>query len=69
MKRNPMSYFAYITARELVNVPLEMQFNALVVVAKQCKLERIKITKHSITATQSEYNLLVRRLIDCVYQN
>lgn len=64
-----MSYFAYITARELVNVPLEMQFDALVVVAKQCKLERIKITKHSITATQSEYNLLVRRLIDCVYQN
>jgi hypothetical protein len=69
MKRNTMSYFAYITARELVNVPLEMQFDALVVVAKQCKLERIKITKHSITATQSEYNLLVRRLIDCVYQN
>jgi hypothetical protein len=70
MQRKSMSHFAYITARELVNVPLEMQFKALVVVAKQCKLDdTIKITKHSITATQSQYDLLVRRLIECIYQN
>ncbi len=64
-----MSHFAYISARELVNVPIEIQFDALVVVAKQCKLHEIKITKNSITATQSQYDMLVRRLIECIYQN
>jgi len=69
MKRKSMSYFTYICARELVNVPIEMQFEALVVVAKQCNLDRIKITKHSITATQNQYDLLIKRLIECIYQN
>jgi hypothetical protein len=48
MKSKSMSHFAYISARELVNVPIEMQFEALVVIAKQCKLDEIKITRHSI---------------------
>jgi hypothetical protein len=69
MKPKSMSHFAYISARELVNVPLEIQFEALIVVAKQCNLNKIKITRHSITATQSEYDLLVKRLIECIYQN
>jgi len=70
MERKSMSHFTFICARELVNVPIEMQFEALVVVAKQNKLDdRIKITKHSITATQHQYDLLIRRLIECIYQN
>jgi len=64
-----MSHFVHISARELVNVPIEMQFEALVVIAKQCKLDKIKITKHSITATQHQYDLLIKRLIVCIYQN
>jgi hypothetical protein len=69
MKPKSMSHFAYISARELVNVPIEMQFEALMVIAKQCKLHEIKITRHSITATQYQYDLLIKRLIECIYQN
>jgi len=65
-----MSHFAYISARELVNVPIEKQFESLVVIAKQCKLDdKIIITRNSIIATQQQYDLLVRRLIECIYQN
>ena len=69
MSRLSYSYYTHLVARELIGVPIEFHFDALCVVAKQSKMKDVKITKTSITATQSNYDLLVRRLIECIYQN
>jgi hypothetical protein len=58
----------YIAARQVVNTPIQFQFDALVVVANQTSLHII-VTKDSITATQVQFDILVKNLIHCVHQN
>lgn len=63
------SYCTHLIARELIGARIETHFDALCVIADQAKIKDVKITRNTITATQKDYDLLLRRLIECIYQN
>ena len=69
MNQLTFSHCVFLVARELIGQPIESHYESLVVLTKQCNMKNVKVTKNTITATQRDYDTLLKHLVECIYQN
>lgn len=69
MATKSYAHYTHIIAREALSYPIERNFEAFSVLAKQVKIKDVVITNNSITATQGGYNALLIKMVECIYKN
>ena len=60
---------AWIKAYDLAGAPISDHYHSIAVLAKVHKMKNVNVTSHMIVASNFDFEILIRHLINSVYLN